>query len=270
MSTRQILVSGCSYTAQAVWPKILYPDSNIINLGKPGAGNQYIAASVMNQIYTNKKIDCVFIMWTCINRVDLALPANPIIKNYVDNYKFGAQVGNTFYIFSGGNKYTSVLLDNYKNIKNSDWPNITSIDDYVNLPIDIISECEIAGIFSEQPNTLGIIIHKSMMLNYLNNNQYFEDNTYMNIINCHNLLEKHKIPYYFSWSYDAFDPVWKKFAGCLSKLHHLYNYIDWNKYIDLPAMDHGIMAGLLHEDGTHLADRGYQWANDVLNKGYHV
>jgi hypothetical protein len=72
----RFLTSGCSFTGQQQyrtgWPVWLEPYGSVTNLGMPGAGNRYIAESVMIELMRNK-YDCVLVMWSGLQRLDLVV-----------------------------------------------------------------------------------------------------------------------------------------------------------------------------------------------------
>jgi hypothetical protein len=115
-----ILISGCSFThwpdspgssKNICWPSplnVLRPDFKITNLAEPGAGNVYIANSVVRYILENPgSIDQVLIMWSGVSRIDFLTDiSDPAWHALFNNYGFYRRVEscpNTLgYIFSGG------------------------------------------------------------------------------------------------------------------------------------------------------------------------
>jgi hypothetical protein len=116
-----LLISGCSFThwpdspgspKNVCWPAPLAklrPDLNITNLAEPGAGNQYIANSVVRYVLENPgKVDMVMIMWSGVSRLDFLTDiSDPSWHALFDNYGFYRRIescpGKLGYIFSGGN-----------------------------------------------------------------------------------------------------------------------------------------------------------------------
>jgi hypothetical protein len=115
-----LLISGCSFThwpahpgspKNICWPtplNQLRPDLNITNLAEPGAGNVYIANSVVRYVLENPdRVDFVLIMWSGVTRLDLLTDiSNNDWHALFDSYGFYRRVEscpNTLgYIFSGG------------------------------------------------------------------------------------------------------------------------------------------------------------------------
>lgn len=91
-----LLVAGCSFTHNR-WPKFL-SNHIITDLAWPGAGNKYIADSIIHQC-SIKKFDAVLVMWSGLTRMDM--PVSNSMELF-DNYIFKRPVGNFSYIMSGG------------------------------------------------------------------------------------------------------------------------------------------------------------------------
>ena len=116
----KVLISGCSFThwpespgsdKNICWPTHLQkyrPDFEITNLAEPGAGNVYIANSVVRYVLENPgKVDMVLVMWSGVTRIDfLTNISDPAWHALFDSYGFYRRVEscpNTLgYIFSGG------------------------------------------------------------------------------------------------------------------------------------------------------------------------
>lgn len=117
----KVLISGCSFTH---WPETPGSDKNICwpthlqhlrsnfeikNLAEPGAGNQYIANSVVRHVLENPgQTDLVLVMWSGVSRLDFLTDlTEPSWHRLFDSYGFYRRVEscpNTLgYIFSGGN-----------------------------------------------------------------------------------------------------------------------------------------------------------------------
>lgn len=116
-----ILISGCSFThwpetpgssQNICWPSYLHqhlPDVEITNLAEPGAGNQYITNSIIQEFCNDpgKEFDLVLIMWTGVSRLDFLTDiSNPDWLALFEDYGFYRRVGECpnklGYIFSGG------------------------------------------------------------------------------------------------------------------------------------------------------------------------
>lgn len=94
---RSILVSGCSFTLDR-WPTFIESDNTSVNnLAWPGAGNKYIADSVMYEL-SRQSYDSVLVMWSGLTRLDFLVEKD----EYFETYPFKRQVGDYTYIMSGG------------------------------------------------------------------------------------------------------------------------------------------------------------------------
>ena len=74
---KKLLAGGCSYTNRPTpditfWPEFVAEDLNLecINIGKSGAGNDFIFNSIVRGIAENDDIELVVVLWTQIFRLD--------------------------------------------------------------------------------------------------------------------------------------------------------------------------------------------------------
>ena len=73
-------MSGCSFTGtgfndveDGTWSTPLGHLGNVTNLAVPGAGNEYIADSVINHVLSGKPVDMVLVMWSGLQRQDFLI-----------------------------------------------------------------------------------------------------------------------------------------------------------------------------------------------------
>lgn len=263
----QILVSGCSYTANQVWPSVLFAPKqyDVTNLGRPGAGNEYIANSVMFNVDT--KPDFVFILWSGFDRSEFRVPNASIFDKQIGNYS-AEVIGNSKYFLSGhAVNPDKGWLAGYNDIKLPDWPEITSLQDWFNLPESIKLECLQHKIYLSThggKENMAAFCHQYYITQHLDDNrEYRSERTFQQLTNCFNLLEKFNIPYRFSFIYDIWDkkPVFSFGTAVKDKY---YTFIDWSKFIDLPPFVYGIKHDLLSVDNFHLTPQGMiKWANEI-------
>lgn len=112
----KILVSGCSFThwpaepgsqKNICWPSYL-GDHDITNLAEPGAGNHYIANSIIRALCDRPDYyDMVLVMWSGVSRLDFLTDiSNPDWHRLFDAYGFYRRIescpNDLGYIFSGG------------------------------------------------------------------------------------------------------------------------------------------------------------------------
>ena len=124
---KNLIVSGCSFTAVPDhvkgWSELLatYLNAdNYVNLAYPGAGNRYIAESLVDHLSRyayDPESTLVIPMWSGISRKDMIVDED-------EYYSFKGDMSKTFvnkkhYIFSGG--YNGLWLDqsdaNYKRMQ---------------------------------------------------------------------------------------------------------------------------------------------------------
>lgn len=73
-----VLTAGDGFSCEHVWPmwptviENLTEDTQVIRLGKMGAGNEYIFNAVLDYIYNNK-VDYVIVQWAKSDRLDLII-----------------------------------------------------------------------------------------------------------------------------------------------------------------------------------------------------
>jgi len=264
----KILVSGCSNTEGATWPAELFPNCAITNVAKAGAGNRYISDSIIYNINLTDKPDFVFILFSGINRSDLIVPSTKTTKKYAEQYKYYGIIGDSLYLFTGGDKYNKSITNSYNNIKDPTWPEINGCEDFINLPIEIKQECtKLFGLINFNTQDINQSVHQALMLNYFTNPTFLQTQTYRSLINCQNFLKLHQIPYLFSFPIDPFDVEFSSHMGRLDKTHPLYFQVDWTKFINKTLGQTGIELNLIENDGQHVHPKGHKaWAKTIINQ----
>jgi len=263
-----VLVSGCSYTQSTAWPVTLFPDANITNLGRSGAGNRYISDSITKTIDPSSPPNFVFALFSGVNRSEAIVPANPTVKEFAKVYKYYGTLDESIYFFSGGDKYNQLITGAYNRIKDtSPWPTIGSCDEFLTLPKHIKQECLDSGVLHFNDWDIHQFIHSALMVNYFKNETFLQQQTYRAVIDCQTFLEKHSIPYVFSFFYNPFDYAYAAQFGCLNKQHKLHNQVNWDKFIKVFPFETGIEYNLLSDDDVHLSKEGQiVWSNQIKKK----
>ena len=262
---KKFLVSGCSFTHNQPWPDHLVSTNfTIKNLGRSGAGNNYISNSITANI--DWKPDFVFVLWSGINRLELRTSTSEVYNKFL--YKGSPELLNSTYWISGGiNDIEKNWIGAYNQMRDPSWPDIVNLSDWFNLPSYIKQECidnkidlSIRGGESNVP----AFVEQYHMLQYIQRNQhYYSELTFQHVMNCFNMLEKFNIPYKFSFIYDIFADHNNNFLGQAVKEHY-YKFINWNHYIDFTPFEYGLRNDLLSADGFHLTKDGYsQWGTEV-------
>ena len=276
---KNVIISGCSYTENAIWPKIIFPeeDFKVINLGKQGAGQKYISESIMNVIDLDNPPDFVFMMYSIVNRYEMTVPNNPRTREFAKKYRYTGQVHDTLYFFSTGDRYTTSLTNNYNRIKDESWPEVKTLDDIVGLPNNIKQECIDHKMLHFNSWDHKQLIHTALMLQYLEDapstnadRLYHENLCYRSMLNLQNFLELHKIPYMFSFVYTPWveNNVFKyaNFGG-LTRKSNLHQRINWSKFIDIHPADIGKSKNMMQSDGLHITQECQElWASQVKDK----
>jgi hypothetical protein len=85
MSTKTIIIGGCSWTAGAgvdtPWPDFLKGYDNVVNVGRSGASNTYIFNSIIDEIEKHKDEDiAVFALWTDSSRINVFSKADVVLE----------------------------------------------------------------------------------------------------------------------------------------------------------------------------------------------
>lgn len=74
IKTDHLLVGGHSWTTGKDWFNEIYDHQRITNLSYPGAGNKYIADSVMEYLVNDRSVTQVLVCWSGLVRIDIPLP----------------------------------------------------------------------------------------------------------------------------------------------------------------------------------------------------
>lgn len=268
---KRIVISGCSYTEHSIWPKIIWPDAGrITNLARSGAGNTYIADSIIYQrdpgnpdlfsVDPRDPPDFVYIMFSGINRSDTVVPVCDDMQEYANRHGFFSRIDDSIYLFSGGHRgrYNPVFVRNYNNIRDPSWPEISGFSDWINLPDNIKKECVERNLFEYSPRSLDQLIHGTWNTRYWPNSTFLETETYRSVIKCLDFLTLHRIKYAFSFFYDVFNREYETVNsyGCLSRKHPLYSRIDWSKMITPFPFDLALRHNHISSDGCHQTQDG--------------
>jgi hypothetical protein len=223
---KQLLVSGCSFTHNATWPHQLFRDYSIVNFAQSGAGNEYIARSIMNGV-CKTHCDYVFILWSGIRRVDMPVPNN---TTSFEEYLFKGTTENSVILFSGGD-YTQLGNVDSDNI----WPHPVA---------DSIFKTKYQG----------------------NNQDFLIEQSSLWIMLCQTFLESRNIKYKFSFICNPFDPPMDAPAlgPKIDKNQSYFRYVNWNNYIDATPMEYAIRHNYLSDDNFHPTPLGMNnWAQTI-------
>jgi hypothetical protein len=162
--------------------------------GNPGAGNTVIAQVTLHEIATHK-YDEVIVLWSGINRIDLAVGKALLPTIPMSILRCIRKINDTIWISSGG----------AGSADRTDYPK------------------EIRQAFS--------LLYKDYFGG--KKNKHLTEITLSNILLLQNVLEIKNIPYHMSFMYDAFVPSDEDFdftLGQLDSSSHLYQMVTWEKF----------------------------------------
>lgn len=227
------LVVGCSFTQDAPWPDILWPDQHIINLGQNGAGNDYISRMVIESILFDQAIDEVFVLYSHFGRVDYMYPT--------EAFQMTSKLQQQGY--SG----------NHSVKKNNAWIHTNS------------------GMTTKK-SKIHPIFEQIVKLQFLRNNgndDYLTINNLINISVTNTFLEQMKIPYHWSLIIDPRDIDTHNVYGTypVNPKHPLWKFTHLEKYIEPAPFKWAIKNNFISDDEFHPTFEGYQeWGRIIKNK----
>jgi hypothetical protein len=226
------LASGCSYTDSETWPHMLFGSSDVLNLGKNGAGNQYIGSSIVYNINPANLPEKVFILWSGLSRYDVPFPTKTI-KLTAGSYPNLGVVGRNTYIFSVGNAKRYPVIGRHLN-----------------------------GLTKEQSFLFD-------SLYFRHDDSHIKELSLQSVSQTLALLDKYNIDYRFSFIYDVFSTRFDSnpSLGSMPDKSVYIDQINWNKFINHPPFEWGIKNDCIDHDGWHLTSDGLnRWANEIKHK----
>ncbi len=260
-----VLISGCSFTAPkpnqtSHWTNKLFDAFGVINVAKGGAGNRYIASSILSNIDLENKPAFVFVLWSGLRRIDIPFQTNTSRRLY-KSYAYYNKCNDVEYYFTGGNKgmampYIDYELHGYSSIEKYRASIATPV---VNEPVSTIIR-EIENEFYRGSNGPLGVEKSDIMCNQLSLEA---------ISSVTNFLDNHDILYNFSFIYDPFSPhtIDEPSLGAIDTSNTYFNHINWNMYIDNTPFEYGLKYDKISNDGFHLTDCGMeQWAKTIKPK----
>jgi hypothetical protein len=227
------LVVGCSFTQDAPWPEILWPDQNIINLGQGGAGNDFISRMVIESILFDQSIDEVFILYSHFSRVDYKYPK--------EAFEIMSKLREQGY--SGRHSVK----------KNNAWIHTNDGMTEKNLKIHPVFEQ----------------IVKLQFLRNKGKDDYSTINNLINISVTNKFLEQMKIPYHWSLIIDPRDIDTHNVYGTypVHPKHPLWTYTHLEKYIEPAPFKWAVKNKFISDDEFHPTYQGYQkWGRMVKDQ----
>jgi hypothetical protein len=221
---KHVLVSGCSYTENFLWPQLLFTNSKVINLGKGAAGNSFISQSIMDSVLQHRP-EFVFILWSGLSRLDVTFPKT--VGEEFKNLKYNAGLNHSHVVFSAGSPMPGV--------KHGGWEHPVA-DSFFKLQY--------------RDNEVDYLVNQSSLwiMNCLNFLEHQKINYNFSFI--YNLFDP-------PIKSGALGPP-------VTPASHYFRYIDWSKYIPTTPFEFGIKHNLLDDTNFHLtADGMNAWADSI-------
>lgn len=250
-----VLISGCSFTQDSLWPATLFPAAEIKNLARTGSSNGYISDSIINAIDIDNPPDYVFILWTGLNKFDIQLPVSAPTTALAQRWKYVGCVSNTYYFFDGGDKINSTLVESYNTIKDCSWPKVKNLVDFWQLPAAIQQESldrKLLGDF-DSADLMSRLKQSFVLHRIYNDSKFYNDISLRAIANCCAFLERYGIDYNFDFCFDIFSSHTDGFLfqGMIDKSNPYFGKINWSKYCRLPPYEFALKNNLISQDDFH-------------------
>ena len=221
------LLAGCSFTDNPYFPRYAFGDRvhrtdlSIIS-ARGGAGNYYIAASIIEHLPV---IDRVFVLWTGLSRIDLAVPAE--LKLQVEDFYHQETVGDTVWLMSGG------------------FGGMWSLDDS-GLPKHY------SAYLKDQ--------YVSCNWEYLSSKSLLQIATCLSLLE----KKQIEYTFGFIYDIFANNEDQASLGGAVSRNNPILDLIPWDKCIPSTPYEFCKTRNLLSSDNFHPSEQGYQqWADSV-------
>lgn len=227
-----LLIAGCSFVDNEDFPTVtfgpgVFMDQHARHLGRGGAGNHYIAQSVLDNLHD---ADRVFILWSGLHRIDVSLPKS--LRDDLGTYDHVHETRDELWFHSGGfaGSWHSHSRHHYPDwlyqyiqaqYKSMDWQYLT------HRSLSAIASCLAVLEMREIPYAFGFIydIHRD-----------YSDT--------HSAL---------GTPVDITDPV--------------YQLVPWHRCLKTTPLEFCTEHGLLQDDGFHPTREGYrQWWDTVRDQ----
>ena len=235
IKTDHLLVGGHSWTSGKDWINEIYDHTKITNLSYPGAGNKYIADSVMEYLVNDRSVTQVFICWSGLVRIDIPLPKK-VRPQWHDIYTKGQTTNSTYYtndMAPWRDKNSKLRIENdmvrlmyqekdYRSVKNQSLVSMINLQNFLKINRVDYRFC--------------------FMYDYTNKD--FDHN---------HLTTESK--------FDGFSTL-----GSIDKDNGFLNQLDGNFVLDPAGLDWALRQNEdLLEDSIHLTNDGYRkWAKELL------
>ncbi len=97
-----LLIAGCSFADNSDFPTVafgpdVYDERCVMQLGRGGAGNYYIAQSILDNLHL---ADRVFVLWSGLHRIDVSIPKSA--RATLGTYDHMHETRDELWFHSGG------------------------------------------------------------------------------------------------------------------------------------------------------------------------
>lgn len=237
-----LLISGCSfidnpYFLSCAWDDDVYMPDRTIILARSGAGNQYIARSVMENLCSStplsehqaqapsSRVDRVFVLWSGLARLDIPLPLEQEFE--IQDYWHRKRINRSVWYLSGGAE----------------------------------------GLWNMDSTGSPEFIKQFLRKQYMTFDwEYLATHSLSYVVGCLNVLESRGIDYRFGFIYDIFQDHSDEpsLGGAVSRDNPMVALIPWHRCLPSSPYDFCRLRGLLSEDNFHPSEQGYRaWIQEI-------
>lgn len=165
----KVLMVGCSFLSN-----FNCDNSKIKIIGKGGAGNQLIAATVMHELSTSQ-YDEVYVIWSGVNRLDMPVGIN-LHNTLGDTYSFCQPLGDVVWYSSGG-----IHASGSQPTCPSDIRNLFHLQ-YVGATPRYLTDQTLTSLIAVQSTLTSKLIPYRMAFTYNIDNKIYDNNWLENIL----------------------------------------------------------------------------------------
>lgn len=235
-----LLISGCSFVDNPhflplAWGIDVYAPDRTRSVARSGAGNQYIARSIMENLtvtYTTSerenqqaRVDRVFVLWSGLSRIDVPLPLDQEFE--IEEFWHRQRINRTTWYLSGGAE----------------------------------------GLWNMNTTGSPEFIRQYLKRQYMTYDwEYLATHSLSHVVGCLAMLEAQGIDYRFGFIHDIFQDHSDEpsLGGAVSRENPMVALIPWHRCLSSSPYDFCRSRGMLSEDNFHPSPEGYQaWIEDI-------
>ena len=217
------LLAGCSYVDNLDFPEIafgpaIYRENRAKIIAMGGAGNQYIAQSILDNV--NCDTTGVFVLWSGLSRIDVPLPVEMDFE--VDQYWHRTKSKNTVWFHSGGYGGT--------------WHSITK------------------NAYAKYVHSYLKAQYTPLDWNYLASLSFTAISGALNLLEIKRIQYRFGFIYDFFQDYSSNTT---SLSGAIDRDHHLLDHIPWQHCVSVTPYEFCRDNNLLDTDDFHPSRQGY-------------